>query len=99
MAQPPLTVPIAGFRHYSTGRQLLRSLALGTPLALVREPTNKHDDLAVQVWAEDLDLMFGYVPRRNNVDVAWALDGGVPIKAVFAGLQEQGQPAMQIVWP
>jgi hypothetical protein len=43
--------------------------------------------------------MLGYVPKANNVDVAWALDGkGVPVKAVFAGFGRDDHPAMQIVW-
>jgi HIRAN domain len=78
---------------------MLHSMALGTELRLVREPDNKHDHLAVQVRTNGInDQMLGYVPRSANVDVAWALDGKVRVKAVFAGLQEQGQPVMQIVW-
>ena len=90
------TVPIAGYFHYRSRDKLL-TLALGTPLQLVREPTNKYDSLAVQVRAED--RMLGYVPRANNVDVAWALDGGVAVKAVFAGFKPDGVPAIQLVWP
>jgi hypothetical protein len=96
MAQPPLTVPIAGYRHYRGARERLLDLALGTPLRLVRENHPK-DSLAVQVRAED--QMLGYVPKANNVDVAWALDGGVAVKAVFAGFTTDSVPAMQIVWP
>jgi hypothetical protein len=95
MAHPPLTVLIAGWRHYDGG--LLWELPPGTPLRLVREPDNKHDALAVQVWVND--RMVGFVPRAANVDVAWALDGGVEVKAVFAGWRPDMEPAMQIVWP
>jgi hypothetical protein len=91
-----LTVAIAGFRHYPAGRNLL-DMPPGTPLRLVREPTNQHDALAVQVWHGD--RMLGFVPRANNVDVAWALDGGVEVLAVFAGNNLDKEPAMQIVWP
>jgi hypothetical protein len=100
MAKPPLTVPIAGFRHYPAGRRLL-DMPPGTSLRLVREPTNQHDPLAVQVrtqpWQGDQQL--GYVPKTNNVDVAWALDDGVELLAVFAGNNLDKEPAMQIVWP
>jgi hypothetical protein len=91
-----LTVPIAGFRRYPAGRRLL-DMPLGAPLRLVREPDNQHDGLAVQVW--DRDRMLGYVPKASNVDVAWALDGGVEVRAVFAGNNLDKEPAMQIVWP
>jgi hypothetical protein len=93
-------VPIAGWRHYSAGRRLLLDMAQGTPLRLVREPDNPHDHLAIQVWSQSAGqrVQLGYVPRSANVDVAWALDGKIAVKAVFAGLQEQGQPVMQIVW-
>jgi hypothetical protein len=96
MAQLPLTVPIAGYRHYSFGRKVLADLAIGAPLQLVREPTNKHDDLAVQVWAAD--VMLGFVPRRNNIDVAWALDRGVKVTAAFGGVQERDQPVITLSW-
>jgi hypothetical protein len=97
VAKPPLTVPIAGYWHYRGARERLLTLALGTPLRLVREPDHPKDSLAVQVWAED--QMLGFVPRANNVDVAWALDGKVEVKAVFAGFKPGDGPAMQIVWP
>jgi hypothetical protein len=78
---------------------MLHSMRPGTELRLVREPTNKHDGLAVQVRASGInDQMLGYVPRSSNVDVAWALDGGVAVKAVFAGWRLDGEPAIQIVW-
>jgi hypothetical protein len=97
VAKPPLTVPIAGFRHYPGGRKLLLGeTPLGSSLALVREPDNKHDHLAVQVLFDG--LMLGYVPRTDNLEVAWALDGKLAVKAVFAGFRPDGEPAMQIVW-
>jgi hypothetical protein len=96
MAQPPLTVPIAGWRHQPGAAGVLKRLQPGVALRLAREPDNPFDQLAVGVFY--LDRRLGYCPRANNVDVAWALDGKLPVKAVFAGLQEQGQPVMQIVW-
>jgi hypothetical protein len=92
------TVPIAGFRHYPAGDKVLRNMRPGTPLRLVREPTNQHDHLAVQVWSGA--VLLGYVPKAANVDVAWALDAkSVLVKAVFAGHNLGHEPAMQIVWP
>jgi hypothetical protein len=98
MAKPPLTVPIVGAVFQRGAAKKLNALPLGAPLQLVREPGNPHDPLAVQVWADDAQML-GYVPRTSNVDVAWALDGGVRVKAVFAGYGLDRQPAMQLVWP
>ena len=61
-AKPPLTVLIAGWRHYDRG--LLWELPPGTPLRLVREPDNKHDALAVQVWVND--RMVGFPAARRQ---------------------------------
>jgi hypothetical protein len=96
MAQP-LNIPIAGYWHYRQSARRLRDVAIGMPLRLVRDPTNEHDTLAVQVWL-DTAGMLGYVPKANNVDIAWALDGGVAVKALFAGFLRT-EPMMQIVWP
>jgi hypothetical protein len=97
MPKLPITIPIAGHRYYPEGRKLVPHLAQGTPLRLVREPTNEFDALAVKVL--DGDTMLGFVPRSHNVEVAWAMDGGRRLTAVFAGCQEEGQPVIQIVWP
>jgi hypothetical protein len=35
----------------------------------------------------------------NNVEVAWALDGGGAVVAVFAGFDRDSLPVMQLVWP
>jgi hypothetical protein len=42
---------------------------------------------------------WAFQPRAANVEVAWALDGGLEVQAVFAGWRPDGEPAMQIVWP
>jgi hypothetical protein len=98
MAKPPLTVPIAGAFFQRGAAKALAKLALGAPLQLIREPGCPQDPLAIQVWTDDGQVL-GYVPKVSNVDLAWALDGGVPVKAVFAGYGRDRQPAMQIVWP
>jgi hypothetical protein len=62
---------------------LLASLPQGEPLTLVREPGNRFDPNAIQVWARGQHL--GYVKGNQNRDLAKAMDdariktvGGAP---------------------
>jgi hypothetical protein len=69
---------IAGFR-YTNGFSLIRELAPGDTLQLVREPHNQHDPLAVRIdWKGE---KLGYVPRPQNAEIAEHLDAGKPLKA------------------
>src|SRR5512147_187694 len=69
---------LAGFRYYD-GRKLWSRMRVGDELVLVREPDNPHDANAVRV--EWRGRMLGYVPRRENADVARQLDRGAAIRA------------------
>ena len=51
---------------------LLASLPQGEPLTLVREPGNKFDSNAVQVWARGHHI--GFVKGSQNRDLAMAMD-------------------------
>lgn len=51
---------------------LLASLPQGEPLVLVREPGNKFDSNAVQVWARGHHV--GYVKSSQNKALALAMD-------------------------
>jgi hypothetical protein len=62
---------VAGFRHHQAPT-LFDQLRPGDTLILKREPDNPYDRHAIQVlWQGQL---LGYVPRRNNQALAWALD-------------------------
>ncbi len=65
--------PLAGFRYYEAPR-LLGELSPGEALELVREPDNPYDSSAVCVAWRGHKL--GYVPRRHNAALAWAMDRG-----------------------
>lgn len=58
---------------------LLASLPQGEPLALIREPTNKFDAAAVQVWARDQHI--GYVKGTQNRQIAMAMDRSPDFRA------------------
>ncbi len=81
--------PLAGFQYYE-GQALWEMLRVGDPLALVREPRNAHDPNAVRIeWRGE---MLGYVPRRENSDVARQIDRGAPVRARVVRLTAARNP-------
>jgi hypothetical protein len=84
---------LAGFQYYE-GKGLWDMMHIGDTLQLVREPQNKHDANAVRVeWRGE---MLGYVPRRENSDVARQMDHGAPVKARIVKLKEARNPWQRI---
>jgi len=65
-------------------------MRVGDALALVREPDNSHDARAVRV--EWQGHMIGYVPRRENADVARLLDRGQKLAARIVRLSDVRDP-------
>ena len=85
--------PLAGFQYYE-GKGLWDMMHIGDTLQLVREPQNKHDANAVRVeWRGE---MLGYVPRRENSDVARQMDHGAPVRARIVRLKEARNPWQRI---
>lgn len=85
--------PLAGFQYYD-GKVLWESMRVGDSLALVREPQNPHDANAVRVEWKGQPL--GYVPRRDNSDVARQMDRGAPVKARIVKLKEARNPWQRV---
>ncbi len=81
--------PLAGFQYHA-GRTLWPQMRVGDALALVREPDNPHDARAVRV--EWRGHKIGYVPRRENADVARLLDRGQALTARIVRLAELRDP-------
>ena len=81
--------PLAGFQYHE-GRTLWPQLHVGDALTLIREPDNSHDAKAVRVeWQGHL---IGYVPRRENADVARLLDHGQTLDARIVRLSDVRDP-------
>lgn len=59
-------------------------------LALVREPSNKHDPNAIAVYAQNDKL--GYVPRAENSTIAQMLDRGERLEAKISELSMDEDP-------
>ena len=85
--------PLAGFQYYD-GKVLWDNMRVGDPLTLVREPQNPHDSNAVRVEWKGQPL--GYVPRRDNSDVARQMDRGVPAQARIVRLKEARNPWQRV---
>jgi len=64
-------VALVGMQHRGTSA-LVASLPQGEPLLLVREPDNKFDRFAVQVWAREVHV--GYIKSSQVRPVAMAMD-------------------------
>ena len=70
--------PLAGFVYYD-GKDVWERMKRGDALTLVREPSNAHDPNAVRL--EWRGRMLGYVPRKDNVDLARQMDHGARVVA------------------
>lgn len=69
-------------------------MKVGDPLMLVREPDNPHDAKAVRVEWRGQKL--GYVPRRENADIARLMDNGTKLEARISRLLESRDPWQRV---
>ncbi|MCE5345865.1 MAG: HIRAN domain-containing protein [Bacteroidales bacterium] len=68
---------IAGFQYYR-GAEIENQLRVNDSLVLKREPGNRHDCYAVEVYRGNDKL--GYLPREENRVVARMMDQGIEVK-------------------
>jgi len=85
--------PLAGFRYHAAA-ELWDQLRVGDALELRREAENPHDPQAIGVSWRGSKL--GYVPRRENGALAWALDRGERLQARISRLTRHPNPARRI---
>lgn len=81
--------PLAGSQYHALPL-VWRSLRVGDPLRLIREPDNPHDPRAVRIDWNDHPL--GYLPRRQNHMVSEALDRGEELGAKIQTLRPDPNP-------
>jgi hypothetical protein len=77
--------PLAGFVYYD-GKTVWDRMKAGDPLTLVREPANPHDSNAIRL--EWQGHMLGYIPRRDNADLARQMDLGARARARVTALDK-----------
>ncbi len=58
---------LAGFMYYD-GVEVFNELKIGTPLQLVPEPENRHDEYAIALYYNKRKL--GFVPRGENKTIS-----------------------------
>jgi hypothetical protein len=75
-----ITACIAGSYYVDDIYDIVEKINIGTKLRFVREPDNKHDELAILVRDQDNNKL-GYVPRVDNPILARLMDAG---KCIFA---------------
>lgn len=85
--------PLAGFQYHH-GKQFWSELKPGDALSLTREPDNPYDHNATRVDWQGFKL--GYVPRRENADVARMLDNGAKLEARITRLVKSRDPWQRI---
>ena len=77
--------PLAGFVYYE-GEAVWNRMKAGDRLTLAREPTNPYDANAVRIeWDGH---MLGYLPRKENGDVARQIDHGAALEARVTALEK-----------
>ncbi|WP_019896060.1 HIRAN domain-containing protein [Hydrogenovibrio halophilus] len=71
------TLRVKGTRYYQA--QLAWEaglLAPFAPLVLVREPDNRYDHHAIQIWLLRPRMLLGYVPRTLAPRIGWQMKNG-----------------------
>ena len=79
--------PLAGFVYYD-GQAVWERMSAGDRLTLAREPQNPHDSNAIRL--EWQGSMIGYVPRKDNADLARQMDHGARPDARITELSKAG---------
>jgi hypothetical protein len=69
---------------YYDGKAVWERMKAGDRLSLVREPSNPNDANAVRL--EWQGRMLGYVPRKDNTDLARQMDYGARVEARITDL-------------
>lgn len=77
----------AGYYYYD-GPAIEQQLINGQELQLRREPGNRHDKRAIEIYAGRYKL--GYIPRVDNPILARLMDQGAPLKAEIAAVRQSG---------
>lgn len=89
---PAFHTPVRGYAFAAVPPPRTAVLEAGTPVALLREPDNPADPLAVGVWLLEGGRprwRLGYLDRTVASRIAPRLDAGVSVDAVLDGWVEE----------
>jgi hypothetical protein len=84
---------VAGYRYYE-GEKIEDSLLEGKILRFKREPKCKQDPGAVEIYWGRKKL--GYIPRKDNREIAQLLDFGFTVKGMISKRNFDDQPRKRI---
>ena len=76
-----LSCPIAGLAHYRFN-EVKATIGATMPLVLKREPTNKYDQFAIEVYTTTGEKL-GYVPRLHNLILSNLMEQGVMVSSTI----------------
>jgi hypothetical protein len=82
MAHKKIVSSIVGTTFYHGAGSLLQRLRPGSPLRIVRQPTNRYDKNAIAVYWSNTPL--GHLPRSLAAELAPKMDAGTEIKICAA---------------
>lgn len=80
-------IALVGMHFRPQGKALVAEMEEGQVLRLVREPENKYDPNAIQVFFEDSHI--AYVNRDEAVWIADALDSGIAASCVVTSFEDR----------
>lgn len=89
---PAFHTPVRGYAFAAVPPPRSAVLEPGTPVALLREPENPADPLAVGVWLLEGDRprwRLGYLDRTVASRIAPRIDGGEEVEATLDGWVEE----------
>ena len=78
---------IAGYRFYKGDSVGIKK---GDRLSLIREPSNVHDERAIEVYKGGVKI--GYIPKRYNPVIANIMDQGIDVIAVVEHVDASAPP-------
>lgn len=80
--------------QFRNAEAVVKALADGEPVTLIREPSNPFDTNAIQVWVDGKHV--GYIPKKENHALAVSMDkDGKDITGKFARKNDEW-PAVEI---
>lgn len=105
---PSKTYSIVGM-NFQKAEAIVAALQPGTPVKLIREPTNKYDANAIAVWVDGKHV--GYIPSKQNKVLAAFMDQtdlplmafdsakpeGKTLDATFVRSPNSGYPQVEVV--
>lgn len=80
---------ITGFQYYD-GRDVEHLLETEMPILLNRQPHNKYDKNAIEVYSGEAKL--GFIPRSDNKVIAEIMDQGIEVKGKITELNPDAIP-------